>query len=190
MHDRILWLVKLLLVGLALTAFCAADDANQLLNTSTANGQTRPTILQAKGPEKLQLAAPRQLRTEHQGTIISAASSANEFDGVEKTLAGYRSAFEAMSLSQMSEVWPGLDRRHQAAFKGVFAFLRKTSSAPRLDLECTAPTMAGQTVSIECREAVTYTGEDRKLETVGPVRVSIQLRKQSDNWVIEGMKAL
>jgi hypothetical protein len=190
MHDRILWLVKLLLVGLALTAFCAADDGNQLLNTTTANGQTRPTILPAKGPEKLQLAAPQQLRAEHPGAIISGASPANEFDGVEKTLAGYRSAFEAMSLAQISEVWPDLDRRHQAAFKGVFEFLRKTSSAPRLDLECAAPAMAGGIISIECREAVTYMGEESKPETVGPVRVSILLKKQSNNWVIQGMKAL
>jgi hypothetical protein len=72
----------------------------------------------------------------------------------------------------------------------AFKFLQKTTSAPRLDLQCTAPAAADLSVALDCREAVTYSLKDKKPTTVGPVRVSIKLKKESDVWLVETMRGL
>lgn len=189
MTGRILSILKLLCVGLALAALCAADDTSQAPvpdpDAGSANQHSR--ILRTEGPQTLPVAAPRQLLA---GAILSNAASQDEFDGMEKTLAGYQGAFEAMSLRQMITVWPELDRRREAAFRDVFSYLRKTVSAPQLKLECAAPTMIEATVSIECRQALTYRLENRKSKTLGPVRVAIVLKRQPHEWVIHNIEGL
>ncbi len=130
------------------------------------------------------------MMTVQAGAGTADASSPDDLNGLEKALAGYQSAFEAMSLRQIHDVWPDLDRRREAAFRGVFEFLRKTPSAPRLELQCAAPTVVEPTVMVECRQALTYWLEDGKLKTVGPVRVAILLKKESNNWFVQNMKGL
>ncbi len=181
MTSRIRWVLKLLCAGLALAALCAADDGNPASDQGTSNLHQRPHILRAQAP---------QVRTVQSDAVTADATSPDDLGGMEKTLADYQSAFEAMSLRQIHDVWPGIDRRREAAFRGVFEFLRKTPSAPRLELQCAAPTVVEPTVMVECRQALTYWLEDGKPKTVGPVRVAILLRKESNNWFVQSMKGL
>ncbi len=183
MTSRILWGLKLLCIGVALAGLCAAEDGNSASNPGSANANQRPHILaRAQAPQML---------PEQTGAVISDKTSPDDWNGMEKTLAEYQSAFEAMNLRRIQGVWPGLDRRRAAAFRGVFDFLRNTPSAPRLDLQCAAPVVVEQTVQIECRQALTYWREDdHKLKTVGPVRVAILMRKESNNWFVQSMKGL
>lgn len=180
MANRIAWTFRLLVIALTLATICAAEDSNLSLNPGVASADRRPQIL---------LADSRPSPAARADVLQSDTAYPDDFAGLEKTLVNYRNAFESMSLQQIVKVWPDLDQRHEAAFKGVFAFLQKTPTAPRLDLECAAPTTLGAAISVECRQAVTYRRENRN-ETVGPVRVSILLKKQSNEWTIQNMKGL
>jgi len=182
MTDKVLKGLKVLLIGLALVTLCAAEDLKPAADLGPESTDQRPSILQP-APGRVLLAG----RTE---TLSVGAISRDDFDGLERTLAEYQDAFESMDLPGIQRVWPGLDRRREAAFRGVFKFLKETSYTPRLDLQCTAPAVANLRVSIECREAVTYRQKDLHFKTVGPVRISILLKKESNIWFVEKMKGL
>lgn len=182
MNNKMLHGVKLFMVGLALVTLCAAEDGKPASDLGPANMNERPRILhQSSSPALLTVKAD---------AINAGGISRDDFNGLEKTLSDYQSAFEAMNLPGIQRVWPNLDRRREAAFRGVFKFLQKSSTAPRLDLQCIAPAIADRTVAIDCREAVTYSQKDNKSTTVGPVRVSIFLKKESNNWFVQEMKGL
>jgi len=174
--------VKVLLIGLALVTLCAAEDVKLATDSGAANTAQRSRILQqVPGPELLTVRAE---------ALNTGAISRDDFAGLEKTLTDYHDAFESLSLSGIYRVWPGLDRRREAAFRGVFKFLQGTASTPRLDLQCTVPVVANLTAAVDCREALTYRQKDQTIKTVGPVRVSILLKKESDIWLVEKMRGL
>ena len=58
------------------------------------------------------------------------ADFGGEIDSMERTLDRYRSGFEDLSLPEVRQAWPGLDRRRASALKDVFEYLR-TSKALR-----------------------------------------------------------
>jgi hypothetical protein len=182
MTNRVLQAVKVLLIGLALVTLCVAENVKPATDSDAANTNQHSRILQqAPAPELLIVRAE---------TLNSGAISRDDFDGLERTLTDYQDAFESLSLSGIYKVWPGLDQRREAAFRGVFKFLQGTNSTPRLDLQCTVPVVANLTASVDCREALTYRSKDQKIKTVGPVRVSILLKKESDIWLVEKMRGL
>lgn len=182
MTNRILQGMKVLLTSLALVTICAAQDVKPGADAGSASVDHRMGIVQTSPRPKLLVVKAEALDT---GTITR-----EDLDGLERTLSDYQSAFESLSLPDIYGVWPGLDHKREAALREVFKFLQKTTSAPRLDLQCTVPAAAALTVALDCREAVTYSLKDKKPTTVGPVRVSIKLRKESDVWFVETMKGL
>ena len=178
MDDRTLRTLLFLCVGLMFVLPCLANDANRVPSESVINSPQHPRILQASNQ-----------RTNRPAQAILPAPASTDFDGMERTLAGYQRAYETMSLKELFAVWPDIDPRREAALREVFKFLSKTPSTPRLDLECTAPSVVNTTVNIQCKQALTWQ-EDRKPKTVGPVRVGILLKKQADDWVIQSIKGL
>jgi len=182
MTDRMLQGLKVLLVGLALVTICAAEDLRPATDLGPESMDQRPAILQQ--------APGRVLLTGRAEALSNGAISRDDFDGLERTLTDYQGAFESMSLSGIQRVWPGIDRRREKAFRGVFKYMQGTSSSPRLDLQCTAPAVANLKAAIECREAVTYRQKNLHFTTVGPVRISILLKKESNLWFVEKMKGL
>jgi hypothetical protein len=109
---------------------------------------------------------------------------------MELTLQKYRAAFDNLSLPEMRQVWPGLDHRRESALKDVFKFLKASSTAPNLALECAPPTVIGDSAKVACRETLAYSDAKGKAKSAKPAMVSISLKKQSDNWVVEAMKGL
>ena len=76
------------------------------------------------------------------GTSVAQLSEANfrlasneETEGMELTLEKYEGAFESLSLQQVRQIWPALDRQHEVAFKNVFEAFRQTSWTRSLRLE-------------------------------------------------------
>jgi hypothetical protein len=115
-------------------------------------------------------------------------ASSEELEGMEQTLEKYAAAFEKLSLPEVRQVWPALDRQHEKAFKEVFAAFRETAWTRRLGLECAAPKVTGETASVECIETLIYGKPKGKLQQAGPTRVAILLKGQSGNWVVADMK--
>lgn len=125
------------------------------------------------------------------GQVTSASfrpASSEELEGMEKTLEKYTVAFEDLSLPEVRQVWPALDRQHEKALKDVFATFRGTAWTRNLALECSAPKVSGEVASVECLETLIYGKPKGKLQQAGPTRVAIQLKGQSSNWVVADMK--
>jgi hypothetical protein len=57
-------------------------------------------------------------------------------------------------------------------------------------LECAPPTVIGDAAKVACRETLAYSDAKGKAKEAKPAKVSISLKKQSDNWVVETMKGL
>jgi hypothetical protein len=186
MAKKIRIVLWLLAIGLTYATFCYAG---------TFNNPISPGTVTAEGPARLapesKLPTPQLLASvdgQQPITPMSDPVRSRDFAGVEATLAGYRQAFESMSLQQVTAVWPTVDKRRTKAFKRTFAFLKKSGAPPQLDLACATPSQAGPSVVVECRQTLTYRGEKNRSETLGPVRVAISLSKQSDTWFIHGMR--
>jgi hypothetical protein len=151
------------------------------------NDTARPRIFEFKAVQPPQLVASGR----GSGEIASASfryASGEELEGMEKTLQKYTSAFENLSLPEIREIWPNLDRQHESAFKSVFAGFRATGWSRSLCLKCAMPKVVGETANIECLETVTYGKPKGKMQQAGPTRVAIFLRGGSSNWVVSDMK--
>src|ERR1035438_1331968 len=132
----------------------------------------------------------KDVRSAQVSNVSIRPASSEELGGMEMTLQKYRTAFDSLSLPQMRQVWPGLDRRRESALKDVFKFLRASSATPNLGLECAPPTVIGESAKIACRETLSYSDAKGKSKTAKAAMVSISLKKQADNWVVDTMKGL
>jgi hypothetical protein len=160
-------------------------------NTGVARGgnndTARPRIFQSSAIQTPQLVTSGNSSGEVANASFRFASG-EELEGMEKTLEKYTSAFENLSLPQIREIWPNLDRQHEAAFKKVFAGFRETGYSRNLSLECAIPKIVGETANLECLETVTYGKPKGKMQQAGPSKVAISLRGESRNWVVTDMK--
>jgi hypothetical protein len=51
-------------------------------------------------------------------------------------------------------------------------------------------TVVGDSAKVACRETLAYSDAKGEAKAAKPAMVSISLKKQSDNWVVETMKGL
>jgi len=181
-----------LLAGAVLVGSCVADDGSGASNATTSpDTSAQIHVFQSTAnSRKLQTAVANDVRSAQVSNVSIRAASSEELGGMELTLQKYRSAFDNLSLEQMRQVWPGLDHRRESALKDVFKYLRASSAAPNLGLECAPPTVIGESAKIACRETLAYSDAKAKAKAAKPAMVSISLKKQSDNWVVETMKGL
>jgi len=179
---------KVLSLCFALIACCAAQKG-ELTSTAAPGDKAgdRLPIFQ-RGLQSVQVAATTARPMVQVGDPNFRMSTGEEMDGMELTLVKYEVAFESLSLPQVRQIWPALDRQHEAAFKKVFAAFREASWKPRLGLECAIPKVTAETANVDCRETLIYGNSKGKSKDVGPARVAILLRKQSSGWVVGDMK--
>jgi hypothetical protein len=169
------------LVGFTVS-LCSAQKATPASQVSLDGGQnSRPAIFQR---------TPVSLDGPQLSRVNLRLASDVQVGGMELTLEKYAAAFESLNLAEMKQVWPDLDRQHATAFKDVFSSFKGASSTPRLGLQCAVPEVTAGTANVECRETINYRvgkgkGKDREL---GPVRLLIQLKDQSGQWVVTDMK--
>jgi len=181
-----------LLAGAVLVGSCVAEDGSGASNATTSlDTSAQIHIFQSTAnSRKLQTAVAKDVRSAQVSNVSVRAASSDELGGMELTLQKYRTAFDSLSLEQMRQVWPGLDHRRESALKDVFKYLRASSAAPNLGLECAPPTVIGDSAKIACRETLAYSDAKGKAKAAKPAMVSISLKKQFDNWVVETMKGL
>jgi hypothetical protein len=162
-----------------------ANPAADAMPVGQAN--LRPAIFQRTAQS---VVASASLSSAQLSTTSLRLASDHEMDGMEQTLGSYVTAFENLSLAEIKQVWPDLDRQHATAFKDVFAGFKGASSKPGLALQCAVPRIATDTANVECRETITYQlGKGKgKTKELGPVRVSIQLKRGADRWVVSDMR--
>lgn len=188
MTSRIVRILEILCFSFVLIGSCSGQNASPVAAQVAANDAPRPRIFQrGQGPKSLQLA----VSNEHAGQVTAASfrvASSEEVEGMEQTLERYTTAFEHLSLPEIRQVWPGLDREHETAFKKVFAAFQETKWTRSLGMECAAPKVTGEMASVECLETLTYGKPKSKSKEVGPTRVAIVLKGQSSNWVVADMK--
>ena len=180
-----------LFAGVVLVGSCVAEDSKAPNAEANVDAGAQTRIFQgAANSRKLQTAVAEDARSAQVSNVSVRAASSEELGGMELTLQKYRIAFDNLSLPQMRQVWPGLDHRRESALKDVFNFLRASAAAPNLGLECAPPTVIGDSAKIACRETLAYSDAKGKAKATKPAMVSISLKKQFDNWVVETMKGL
>lgn len=174
----------------ALIGWCSAQkisSAPEPVPEMASNNNRHRIFQRGQGSQSFQLA----VSSEHSAQVTPASfrvASGEELEGMEQTLEKYTAAFENLSLSEVCQVWPGLDREHETAFKKVFVAFREAAWTRSLGLECAAPKVTGETASVECLETLTYGKAKGKSKEVGPTRVAILMKGQSSNWVVADMK--
>ena len=175
-----------------LAGACFAEDGSNASNAASSfDAGAQSHIFQGTATsKKLQTAVAKDVRSAQISNASIRVASSDELGGMELTLQKYRAAFDNLSLPQMRQVWPGLDRRRESALKDVFKFLRASSTTPNLGLECAPPTVSGDSARVACRETLGYRDSRGKARTAQPGLVSISLKKQSDSWVVETMRGL
>src|SRR5215467_159357 len=147
----------------------------------------RPAIFQRGLQPTPAVRAPGMVNAQLSGASFHVASS-EEVDGMEHTLEQYVVAFENLDLAQIKQVWPNLDSKHMKAFKDVFSAMKSASAAPRLGLQCAIPNVSAGVADVQCMETVTYSVGKGKTKAAGPAKVSIQLKGESNQWIMQDMK--
>ena len=185
-------LLLALFAGVVLVSSCFAEDGSKAPNAVTnPNTGAQARIFQGtENSRKLQAEVAQDVRSAQVSNASIRAASSEELDGMELTLQKYRTAFDNLSLQQMRQVWPSLDHRREVALKDVFKFLQGSSLTPNLGLACAPPTVSGDSAKVACRETLAYSDAKGKAKSAKPALVSISLKKQSNNWVVETMKGL
>ena len=180
-------------VASVLVGTCLAEEAVKTSSNALNDGSSaahRAIFLASDGSQ----IAGRGLVSNTSAPSISSVSirpaSSEELVGMEQTLNKYRTGFESFNLNQIREAWPGLDRHRASSLKDVFAYLRSSKVPPQLGLECAPPTVTGDSANVKCRETLTYSDAKGRSKDVKPAMVSIQLKKQSDAWVVDTMRGL
>jgi hypothetical protein len=184
MTIRMLRMFEVLCVGMALLGSCAGENGGSGPGTGMEASSRHQILQRRQGAQPIQLVPSAQFSA----TTLRVASS-EELDGMEQALETYQAAFENLSLPQVRQVWPTLDRRRETAFKEVFEVFRETSWTRKLGLTCATPMIGGETARVECEETLAYGAVKSKPTELGPERVAIVLRRQSSNWIVEDMKA-
>ena len=193
MLSRISGAFVVLSVGAVLAGACVAEEADKSSKNGVGTGvvSARPSIFRSgAGSQKFQTAVADGTGSIKLSDANVSADFGGEIDGMERTLARYRSGFEDLSLPEVRQAWPGLDRRRASALKEVFEYFRTSNATPQLGLVCVPPAVIGDSAKVECRESLTYSDAKGKTKVVKPARVLISLRKQSNGWVVETMKGL
>jgi len=158
------------------------------VNHNTKIGGNRPRIFQqGQGAQSPQLVVSGKVSAQITAASFRPASS-EELEGMEQTLEKYAAAFENLSLPEVRQVWPALDRQHEKALKEVFAAFRETAWTRSLGLECAAPKVTGEIASVECLETLTYGKAKGKLQEAGPTRIAVLLKGEASKWVVADMK--
>jgi hypothetical protein len=179
---------NVLFVCAVLAAACSAQKLSSNPASGANSAETpRPAIFQ-HGAGAAEVVASSAMSSPQLDAAGYRVASDEEIDGMEQTLEKYVAAFENLSLPQVRQVWPGLDRQHEAAFKKVFASFRETSWTRRLGLECAMPKVNGDAANVECRETLAYGPAKGKVQEMGPARVAILLKGQAGSWVVADMK--
>lgn len=174
--------LKHLLLCAALATLCAAQKT-----TSTPVANARPAIIQHDA------ATPQIVNTPDTSTAqLSSANfhvaSSEEIDGMEQTLEHYVNSFESLDLAGIHQIWPSMDRQHEKAFKSAFSSFKSWSSKPQLGLLCAVPRVSDATANVQCSQIVTYTVDRNKTKQAGPAKLSIELKWQSGQWIMQDMR--
>lgn len=163
----------------------AQKAASSITPKADSQLETRPRIFQKSAVLKTSATSP----SAHLSGTDSRLASDQELEEMERTLEGYVTAFENLSLAGLRQVWPDLDRRRATALKDVFAGLKGGSPTRRVDLQCSTPQLTTDSADVQCIETVTYRlGKEKDNRELGPVGVSIQMKSQSGHWIISDMK--
>jgi hypothetical protein len=180
----------MLCLGFALMSFCHAQKVSAGPDASGARPEASHSRIfqQNRGSQALQLAVSGKNAAAQVSTANYRVASSEETAGMEQTLEKYQAAFENLSLPQVRQIWPTLDREHEAAFKKVFAAFREASWSRQLQLECVSPRVTADAASVDCIETLTYGTAKGKSKQLGPARVAIVLKRESSQWVVADMK--
>jgi len=177
--------LKHLLLCAALAALCVAQKTNSTPVQVAANA--RPAIIQAEAATAQVVSAPDTSTAQLSSANFHAASS-EEINGMEQTLEHYVNSFESLDLAGIHQIWPGMDRQHEKAFKSAFSSFKSWSSKPQLGLLCAVPRVSDASANVQCSETVTYTVDKNKTKQAGPAKLSIQLKWQSGQWILQDMR--
>jgi hypothetical protein len=192
-EDFLYMAIDRLLGGLCvctlLISVCTAQKQKSSPATEPVANKTsaRPRVFE-RGEKSPQIVASGSMVPAQLSTASFRPASGEEIEGMELTLEKYESAFENLSLVQMREIWPSLDRQHERAFKSVFAGFHETAWTRHLGLECTTPKVTGESANVDCLETLVYANAKGKSKEVGPARIAVLLKRQSSAWVVEDMK--
>jgi len=174
-----------------LVGLCRAGNASPAPDSGASASPSRPRIIQSDAnSQPLQIAVYNAVGNTQISPANLRPASAEEMGGMEQTLQKYQDGFENLSMTQVLQVWPTLDKRRKAKLGEVFQAFRTNSWTRKLDLQCAAPTVVDQSASLDCRETLAYGPAKAAPRHAGPVRVAILLKQQADGWVLENMKRL
>ncbi len=170
-----------------LFSLLASLCVGQTANSPAAKPDIRPAIFQ-RGSQAVQVVESSGPANAQLSSASLHLASAEEVDGMEKTLEQYVIAFESFDLAQIKQIWPELDAKHTKAFKEVFSAMKGASAAPRLGLQCLVPDVSAGLANVQCMQTVTYNVGKGKTQVAGPAKVSIQLKGESSHWVMHDMR--
>lgn len=174
--------LKHLLLCAALATLCAAQKTN-----STPVPNARPAIIQYEAATP-QIVSTSDTSSAQLSSANFRVASSEEIIGMEQTLEHYVNSFESLDLAGIHQIWPGMDRQHEKAFKSAFSSFKSWSSKPQLGLLCAVPRVSDATANVQCSQTVTYTVDKNKTKEAGPAKLSIQLKLQSGQWIFQDMR--
>ena len=189
MATRTLKRLTLLLMSslmLAGVSFAETPEAGANVSRSPAPGSHR-VIKPAFDAERQNVSSGTSTTSMRPADLRIPVEAIN---AVEETLERYEAAFNSMSLGSVHQLWPSLDRQHDAALNQVFSFFKERSLKPALELSCQLPTVDGKSARLLCQESLAYTDPKGKRTEVKPAKISISLVEVSGNWVVESMRGL
>jgi hypothetical protein len=113
----------------------------------------------------------------------TAPTAPPRLDAVRETIEQrYKDAYESMVIEELQKVWPTMTKQQKEAINSTF----KAYKAIRARYSCSDPTINGDSASCACKETVTYTTKDNKLQPPMSASILFQLKKSGQGWLVQG----
>jgi hypothetical protein len=117
--------------------------------------------------------------------LEEAERAAREKEGVRQALGRYESAFENKSIEALRQAWPGIPREQLETIRNSFRGTRSITVELRPEGE---PVVSGDTATIVCQRTIVQKVEQSNENHRNTGRVTVRLRRNSGNWVIESVE--
>jgi hypothetical protein len=117
--------------------------------------------------------------------LEEAERAAREREGVRQALVRYEDAFETRSVAALRQAWPGITRQQLDAIANSFKITRSIRMEIRPEGE---PEVSGDTATVVCQRTMVQTFDQRNQNLENKDRITVRLRRNSGNWVIDSIQ--
>ncbi len=145
--------------------------------------------LTAKGADGTSVTSKVRIEVTSVPSVLSPPPLASDADAtaITQVLQRLSDAYTTQLVTEVKKVWTGMSKPQEDGLKKVFSDSRLKAYGVQFE-QCNKPAISGDTASMICMEAASYTAEGKR-QKIPPYQVAISFKKVSGIWQLTTKEA-